>query len=68
MCDNVEGFKKKLLKQLKRHHKIQNLGDAFRVYLNGTLQNLQGREPMLIVAIAFNVPAWFLYFHHQGTV
>lgn len=49
MCDNVEGFKEKLLEQLKRPHEIQCLEDAFRILLNEPLQNLQAREPMLIV-------------------
>ena len=49
ICDNVKDFKEELLEQLKRPHLIQSLGDAFRVYLNEPLQNLQGREPMLIV-------------------
>ena len=49
MCDNVKGFKEKLLEQLKRPHVVNTLTDAFRVYLHDPLQDLESKEPMLIV-------------------
>jgi WD40 repeat protein len=49
MCDSIEGFKKILLQQLKRPNKVQNLEDAFQVYLKEPLQQLPGNKPMLVV-------------------
>ena len=49
MCDNVKGFKEKLLEQLKRPHVVNTLTDAFRVYLHDPLQDLESKEAMLIV-------------------
>ena len=49
MCDNVLGFEEKLLDQLKRHHEVQNLKDAFRIYLQNPLDELELAEPILIV-------------------
>ena len=49
MCDNVVGFKEKLIDQLRRHHKVQNLRDAFRIYLQNPLDELELAEPHLIV-------------------
>ena len=48
MCENVPGFKEKLLDQLKRSHKIQSLKDAFQIYLQNPLDELEV-EPRLIV-------------------
>ena len=48
MCENIPGFKEKLLGQLKRSHKIQSLNDAFQIYLQNPLDELEG-EPRLIV-------------------
>ncbi|XP_028402231.1 uncharacterized protein LOC114525210 isoform X1 [Dendronephthya gigantea] len=49
MCGNVPGFKKKLLDQLKRPHQVQNLRDAFQIYLQNPLDELEIKEPRLVV-------------------
>ena len=51
MCQNIHGFKEKLLDQLKRPHKVSSLKDAFGVYLQNPLDELEidEREPLLIV-------------------
>ena len=48
MSENVPGFKEKLLDQLNRPHKVQNLKDAFQIYLQNPLDELDV-EPRLIV-------------------
>ena len=49
MCGNVVGFKEKLIDQLRRHRKFQNVRDAFRIYLQNLLVELELAEPVLIV-------------------
>ena len=51
MCENVMGFREKLLDQLKRPHEIRSLKDAFGIYLQNPLDELQieEQEPFLIV-------------------
>ena len=49
MCDNIDGFKEKLLDQLKRPHQVHNLKDAFKVYLQNPLDELELNESSLIV-------------------
>ncbi|XP_028410324.1 uncharacterized protein LOC114532937 [Dendronephthya gigantea] len=49
MCKNVDGFKEKLLDQLKRPHKIYTMKEAFRIYLQNPLDELEVAEPSLIV-------------------
>ncbi|XP_028402069.1 uncharacterized protein LOC114525061 [Dendronephthya gigantea] len=49
MCENVPGFKEKLLDQLKRPHQVQNLKDAFQIYLQNPLDELQIKQPRLVV-------------------
>ena len=49
MCTSVIGFKEKLVEKLKRPHKINTITDAFRVYLNEPLRELETSQPMLIV-------------------
>ena len=51
MCENIHGFKEKLLDQLKRPHEVSSLKDAFGVYLQNPLDELEidEREPLLIV-------------------
>ncbi|XP_028416518.1 uncharacterized protein LOC114540593 [Dendronephthya gigantea] len=49
MCENVPGFKERLLDQLKRPYKVQNLKDGLRIYLQNPLDELQIKEPRLIV-------------------
>ena len=48
MCANVPGFKEKLLGHLNRHHKVNSLKDAFQIYLQNPLDELEV-EPRLIV-------------------
>lgn len=49
MCDTVVGFKEKLLDQLKRPHHVRSLKDAFGVYLQNPLDELEVDEPYLVV-------------------
>jgi hypothetical protein len=49
MCENVVGFKEKLLDQLQRPHHVQTLKDAFGIYLQNPLDELEAEEPSLIV-------------------
>ncbi|XP_028416525.1 uncharacterized protein LOC114540601 [Dendronephthya gigantea] len=49
MCENVPGFKEMLLDQLKRPHQVQNLKDAFQIYLQNPLDELEIKEPRLVV-------------------
>jgi WD40 repeat protein len=48
MSENFPGFKEKLLDQLKRPHKVNSLKDAFQIYLQNPLDELE-LEPRLIV-------------------
>ncbi|CAB4006769.1 E3 ubiquitin- ligase DZIP3 [Paramuricea clavata] len=49
MCENITGFKEKLLDQLRRPHQVQNLKYAFRIYLQNPLDELDLEEPSLVV-------------------
>ena len=49
MCTSINGFKEKLVEKLKRPHEVNTITDAFRVYLNEPLQELETSQPMLIV-------------------
>jgi WD40 repeat protein len=49
MCENIAGFKEKLLDQLKRPHQVRSLKDAFRIYLQNPLDELDLEEPSLVV-------------------
>jgi hypothetical protein len=50
MCENVAGFKEKLLDQLKRPHpEVRNLKSAFTIFLQNPLDELELEEPSLIV-------------------
>ena len=51
MCENIHGFKEKLLDHLKRPHEVSSLKDAFGVYLQNPLDELEinEREPLLIM-------------------
>ncbi|CAB4017174.1 E3 ubiquitin- ligase DZIP3 [Paramuricea clavata] len=49
MCENVVGFKEKLLDQLQRPHQVRSLKDAFGIYLQNPLDELEVREPSLVV-------------------
>ena len=54
MCDNVNGFRKKLTEILGRNHSRDSLSDEFTVLLNEPLHALDRREPMLIVVDALD--------------
>jgi WD40 repeat protein len=49
MCENIAGFKEKLLDQLRRPHQVQSLKDAFRIYFQNPLDELDLEKPSLIV-------------------
>ncbi len=49
MCENVVGFKEKLLDQLKRPHEVRSVKDAFGIYLQNPLDELEMEEPGLVV-------------------
>jgi hypothetical protein len=49
MCDNIAGFKEKLLDQLRRPHQVRSLKDAFRIYFQNPLDELDLEKPSLIV-------------------
>ncbi|CAB4038660.1 E3 ubiquitin- ligase DZIP3, partial [Paramuricea clavata] len=49
MCENITGFKEKLLDHLRRPHQVQSLKDAFRIYLQNPLDELDLEEPTLVV-------------------
>ncbi|XP_028402139.1 uncharacterized protein LOC114525124 [Dendronephthya gigantea] len=49
MCKSVHGFKEELLDQLGRRHQVQNLRDAFLIYLQNPLDELEIKEPRLVV-------------------
>ncbi len=48
MSENVPGFRQKLVERLKRPYKVNHLKDAFQVYLQNPLDELE-EEPRLIV-------------------
>ncbi len=49
MCENVVGFKEKLLDQLQRHHEVRSLKDAFRIYLQNPLNELEVEKSSIVV-------------------
>ena len=49
MCENITGFKEKLVDQLRRPHQVQSLKDAFRIYLQNPLDELDLEKPTLVV-------------------
>ena len=49
MCENIMGFKEKLLDQLRRPHQVQRLKDAFTIYLQNPLDELDLEQPSLVV-------------------
>ena len=57
MCENVVGFKGKLLDHLKRPHEVRSLRDAFRIHLQNPLDELELAEPVLIVIDALDESA-----------
>ena len=49
MCQNIVGFKEKLLDQLKRPHKVHSLKDAFQVYLQNPLDELEIERSLIVI-------------------
>ena len=49
MCENVPGFKEKLLDQLKRPHKVNSLKDAFQIYLQNPLDELEVESRLIVI-------------------
>ena len=49
MCENIAGFREKLLDQLRRPHQVRSLKDAFRIYLQNPLDELEVEKPSLVV-------------------
>ena len=49
MCENIAGFREKLLDQLRRPHQVRSLKDAFTIYLQNPLDELDLEEPSLVV-------------------
>ena len=57
MCENIVGFKEKLLDQLKRPHEIHSLNDAFQIYLKNPLDEMELEDPILFVIDALDESA-----------
>ena len=49
MCQNIVGFKEKLLDQLKRPHKVRSLKDAFQIYLQNPLDELEVERSLIVI-------------------
>ena len=49
MCQNVIGFKEKLVDQLKRPHNICSLKDAFQIYLQNPLDDLNVERSLIVI-------------------
>ena len=49
MCQNIVGFKEKLLDQLKRPHKVLSLKDAFQIYLQNPLDELEVERCLIVI-------------------
>ena len=49
MCQNIVGFKEKLLDQLKRPHKAYSLKDAFQIYLQNPLDELEVEHCLIVI-------------------
>ena len=49
MCQNIVGFKEKILDQLKRPHKVRNLKDAFQIYLQNPLDELEVERSLIVI-------------------
>ena len=49
MCQNIVGFKEKLLDQLKRPHKVHSLKDAFQIYLQNSLDELEVERSLIVI-------------------
>ncbi|CAB4009842.1 E3 ubiquitin- ligase DZIP3 [Paramuricea clavata] len=49
MCQNIVGFKEKLLDQLKRPYKADSLKDAFQIYLQNPLDELDEEHCLIVI-------------------
>ncbi len=49
MCQSIIGFKEKLLDQLKRPHEVRSLKDAFQIYLQNPLDELEVEDTLIVV-------------------
>ncbi len=49
MCQSVIGFKEKLLDQLKEPHKVRSLKDAFQIYLQNPLDQLDIEHSLIVI-------------------
>ena len=49
MCQNIIGFKEKLLDQLKRPHKVESLKDAFQIYLQNPFDELEVEHSLIVI-------------------
>ena len=49
MCENIAGFREKLLDQLRRPHQVRSLKDAFTIYLQNPLDELEVEKHSLVV-------------------
>ena len=49
MCQNIVGFKEKLLDHLKRSHKVRSLKDAFQIYLQNPLDELEVERSLIVI-------------------
>ena len=49
MCKNIVGFKEKLLDQLKRPYKVLSLKDAFQIYLQNPLDELEVERSLIVI-------------------
>jgi WD40 repeat protein len=56
MCENIPGFREKLLDQLRRPHQVRSLKDAFTIYLQNPLDELdQTRKSGWLAWLGLNV-------------
>ncbi|CAB4027414.1 Hypothetical predicted protein, partial [Paramuricea clavata] len=49
MCENVPGYKEKLLDQLRRHNETGNLNETFQIYLQNPLDDLKGETRLIVI-------------------
>ena len=49
MCENVPGYKVKLLDQLRRHNKTGILNEAFQIYFQNPLDGWKGETRLIVI-------------------
>ena len=49
MCQSINGFEEKLLDQLQRPHKVHSLKDAFQIYLQNPLDELEVERSLIVI-------------------